>query len=206
MTVLVNDVMKVVWQARVDGIGTRIQNVYYWRISVLGDGDETNIAIELGARLNVIYSMVSDWFSADYILEKIRVTNDSQKTFVGEPVEVFAGGGGVGTSTPAQIAVEILARASALGHTARKYLGPCIEAAHTDGNLVALALLDFNNFAAAWAAAWVGGATTNVYDPVMVAHVAGGALGLITNIDEDLHTVVSTARTQRRRIPGRGLS
>lgn len=206
MAVLVNDVLKVVWQARVDGIGTRVQNVFYWRVAVLGDGDETNIAIELAARLNLIYGNIQDWFSADYILELIRITNDSQKTFVGQPPEVFAGGGPIGASTPAQIAVEVLARASALGHTARKYLGPCIEAAHTDGVLVALALTDFQLFAAAWAVAWVGGATTNTYEPVMVAHLAGGALGLVTLIDPDLHTVVPTARTQRRRIPGRGLS
>lgn len=206
MTVAVDDVLKVVWQAKVSGIGTRIQNVFYWQVNPLGDGDETLISDEFDGFMPTLYAFISDWLSVDYSLEFLRITNDTQKTFVGQPSPVFVGGGGANLSTPAQVAVEVLARAAILGHVARKYIGPCIEATHTDGVLVAAAQADFDAFALNWALAFVGGVTANGYLPVMVSHVAGGGIGVITPIDEDLHTVIPTARTQRRRIPGRGLS
>lgn len=206
MTVAVNDILKIVWQAKVDGIGTRIQNVFYWLVSVLTDGDEANVATDFETELPAIFALVGDWFSLDYSLESIRVTNATQKTFVGEPTPVFVGGAAVDTSTPAQVAVQVLARAVLLGHTARKYVGPCIEATHTNGVIVAAALADFQAYALRWAAGFLAPLTINDYQPVMVKFAPGGGVASFEPISQILTTVTPVARTQRRRIPGRGLS
>ncbi len=206
MTVALNDILKVVWQSKVDGIGTRIQNVFYWLVQVLLDGDEANVALDFDAELPSLYGNISDWFSLDYILESVRITNETQKTFVGEPTPAFAGGAAADTSTPAQVAVQVLARAIELGHTARKYVGPCIEATHTNGEIVALAKTDFEAYGLQWAAGFIGGTSVNDYQPVMVKFAAGGAVDSFKAINPGLTTVTTVARTQRRRIPGRGLS
>ena len=206
MAVVVDDILKIVWQAKVAGIGTRIQNVYYYQVSTLVDGDEANVSLDWAGLMPILYANIGDWFSIDYVLEHLRITNDTQKTFVGQPTPVFVGGAAANTSSPAQVAVEVLGRAQALGHTARKYIGPVIEAAHTDGVLVALALVDFNVFADSYSDGALGGTTGNLYLPVMVKHAVGGAIDSFLFLDENLHSVIPTARTQRRRIPGRGLS
>ena len=206
MPVVVTDVLKIVAQFKVAGINTRTQNVYYWQVALLIDGDETNVGLDFNTKLLVLMAFVSDWFSVDVVLESLRMTNDSQKTFVAQNFPVFAGGGAAGLSTPAQVAVECLGRATQLGHTARKYMGPVIESAHTDGILVALAQTDFEAFTLDWAAQFTGGTTANGYVPVMVSHLVGGAIDTVIDIDEDLTTVIPTARTMRSRIPGRGLS
>lgn len=206
MAVLVNDILKIVWQAKVDGIGTRVQNVFYWLVTIAADGDEANVAADFEVEVPAIFANISDWFSLDYQLESIRVTNATQKTFVGEPTPLFAGGGAANLSTPAQIAVQVLARAVKLGHTARKYVGPCIEATHTNGVIVALALVDFQAFALRWAAGFLSPATFNDYQPVMVKFAPGGGVASFEPISAILTTVTPVARTQRRRIPGRGLS
>lgn len=206
MTVAVNDILKNVWQAQVDGIGTRVQNVFQWLTAVLIDGDEANVTLDFEAKVPSLYAFISDWFSSDYTLEHIRITNDTQKTFVGQPSPVYAGAGAADASTPAQVAIQVLARAQELGHVARKYIGPCIEAAHTNGSLVAGALADFQGFAGAWALPFIGATTGNDYQPVMVKYAVGGGVASFKIIDENLTTVTPVARTQRRRIPGRGLS
>ena len=206
MPVVVTDVLKIVSQFKVSGINTRTQNVYYWQTANLVDGDEANVGLDFNAKLLALMAFVSDWFSQDVVLEHLRMTNASQKTFVAQNFPVFSGGGGAGLSTPAQVAVECLGRATALGHTARKYMGPVIEATHTDGVLVVNAQTDFEAFTTDWAAQFVGGTTGNGYVPVMVKFAAGGAIDSLKDIDENLTTVIPTARTMRSRIPGRGLS
>lgn len=206
MPVVVTDVVKVVSQFKVAGINTRTQNVYYWQAAIVIDGEEANVGLDFNAKLLAMLAFVSDWFSVDVVLEHLRITNASQKTFIAQNFPVFVGGGAAGLSTPAQVAVECLGRATALGHTARKYMGPCIEATHTDGILVALAQTDFEAFTTDWAAEFVGGTTGNGYVPVMVKFLPGGAIDSLLDIDEDLTTVIPTARTMRSRIPGRGLS
>lgn len=206
MTVAVDDILKVVWQAKVDGIGTRVQNVFYWKVFALVDGDEAQIGLDFDAEMPALFANVSDWFSVDYSLESVRITDETQKTFVAQPTPAFFGGAAANLSTPAQVAVQVLARAAELGHTARKYVGPCIEATHTNGEIVALALVDFQAYVLQWATAFVGGVTTNTYNPVMVKFAVGGAVASTKNIIANLTTVTIVARTQRRRIPGRGLS
>lgn len=206
MAVVLNDILKVVWQAKVNGIGTRIQNVFYWKVFILNDGDEANIGLDFNAEMPALFANISDWFSLDYVLESIRITDETQKTFVAQPTPVFAGGAAIDTSTPAQVAVQVLARAAELGHTARKYVGPCIEAVHTNGEIVALALIDFQAYVLQWATAFAGLTTTNQYNPVMVKFAVGGGVDSTKNIIANLTTVTKVARTQRRRIPGRGLS
>ncbi len=206
MTVAVNDILKIVWQAKVDGIGTRIQNVFYWLVNVLNDGGEANVASDFEAKLPAMYDNISDWFSLDYILESVRVTNETQKTFVGEPTPVFIGGAAANTSTPAQVAVQVLARAVELGHTGRKYVGPTIEATHTNGVIVAAAKIDFEVYAIEWATGFIGGISTNDYQPVIVKFAVGGGIDSFLPLNALLTTVTPVARTQRRRIPGRGLS
>jgi len=206
MALVVTDVVKVVAQFKVAGINTRTQNVYYWQAALVLDGDEENVGLDFNAKILALMAFVSDWFSVDVVLEHLRITNASQKTFIAQNFPVFAGGGGAGLSTPAQVAVECLGRAIQLGHTARKYMGPVIEAAHDDGVLVALAQTDFEAFTTDWALQMTGGTTANGYVPVMVSFLAGGAIDTVIDIDENLTTVIPTARTMRSRIPGRGLS
>lgn len=206
MAVAINDIIKVVWQSKVDGIGTRVQNVFYYRVFVLNDPDEANVGLDFNAEMPGLWALISDWFSLDYQLESIRITDETQKTFVAQPTPVFVGGAAADTSTPAQVAVQVLARAAELGHTARKYLGPCIEAAHVNGELTVAALADFQAFAVAWATSFTGLTTANEYAPVMVKFAPGGGVDSFKFIIPNLTTVTVVARTQRRRIPGRGLS
>lgn len=206
MAVAEEDVLKIVWQFKVDGVGTRGQNVFWYQVTTLVSGDEGDVQDDFETKMVAMFANASDWFSSDYSLEHLRMTNETQKQFVGQEFPVFAGGGAAGASTPAQVAVEVLGRATKLGHVARKYLGPCIEATHDDGRLVAGALADFGLFAVEYTASFVGATSGNLYQPVMVKVLPGGAVGEITNISDDLFTVIPTARTMRSRIPGRGLS
>lgn len=206
MTVAVGNILKNVFQAKVNGLGTRVQNIYSYEVLTVVDGDEAEVFNDMTAELLLLYAIIGDWLSSDFIAEHVRTTNETAKEFVGEDAVLFAGGGAAGASTPAQICVEVLARARKLGHVARKYIGPVIEAAHTDGVLVALALTDFKAFADQWDSEVTGLATGNTYKPVMVAYAEGGAVSLVTDIEAGLNTVQPVARTQRRRIPGEGLS
>lgn len=206
MAVAQDDILKVVWTAKVIGVNTRVQNVYHYIVATLLSAVEPDIGDDFGAQIVAGYTSIQDQLSVDYVAESIRVTNMSKKEFVADETPVFTGGGLAGASMPAQVAVEILGRARKLGHVARKYIGPPIEAALDDGRLTAAAKLDFDVFQGFFISNFLGATTGNDYIPVMVKVAPGGGVASFELLDEDLGFTVETARTMRSRIPGRGLT
>ncbi len=206
MAVAQDDLLRCVWKFKVDGLATRGLNTYYFKVEDLVSAVDEDISADFDGAITNYYDQIIAQLSSDYAAESLRITNISKKEFVGDAVPAFVGTGAAGASSPGQVAVEVLGRARKLGHIARKYLGPVIEAVHDDGVLTAGALIAFNLFRDKYVLQFVGGVTTNTYTPVMVKFLAGGGVGGFEEIDEDLGVVIPTARTQRSRTPGVGLT
>lgn len=206
MAIAEGDILKAVWTAKVDGVGTRVQNVYTYRINTLVSSVPEDVSDDFDSFITSGYTVINAQLSSDYVAESLRITNMSKKEFVGDEVPVFAGTGAAGGSMPAQVAIEILGRARVLGHVARKYVGPPMEDALTDGKLTAAALVAFRTYRDFFISNFLGLVTNNDYIPVMVKVAVGGGVASTIDLDEDLGFVVQTARTMRSRIPGRGLT
>jgi len=206
MAVAQDDILRCVWKYRVTGVATRGINTYYLKVSDFASSNDVDITAEIDGYITSLYDFIVAQLSLDYVAESVRVTNVSKKEFVGDLVPTFAGTALAGTSMPAQVATELLGRARKLGHIARKYIGPCTEAAYDDGVLTAAALAQFNLMLDEYVQGFVGAVTLNTYLPVMVTFAVGGGVAAHEVIDEDLGLVVQTARTQRSRTPGRGLT
>lgn len=206
MAVAQDDILRCVWKFKVVGLATRGLNTYYFKVEDLVSATDADVASDFDGAITNYYDQIIAQLSSDYVAESLRITNVSKKEFVGDSVPGFAGTGAAGASSPGQVAVEVLGRARKLGHIARKYLGPIIEAVHDDGVLTAAALTAFNLFRDKYVLQFVGGVTTNTYTPVMVKFLAGGGVGGHEEIDQDLGVVIQTARTQRSRTPGVGLT
>lgn len=206
MAVQNDDILKVRWQAKVLGVATRVQNVFHYKVADLVDPEDADIGTEFVTHIVSGYTAINAFFSSDYIAETLRITNASRKEFVSDNAPVFAGLGGAGATTPAQVAVEILGRARTLGHVARKYVGPMTEDTHTDGVLTAPALAAFIVFRNFFVNEFIGAVTGNTYLPVMVNYAVGGGVASFLPLDPDLGFVQQTARTMRSRIPGRGVT
>ncbi len=206
MPVAQADIIRCVWKFKVAGLATRGINTYYFRVDDLVSAIDADVASDFDGAITNYYDQIIAQYSSDYVASSLRITNASKKEFIGDSVPVFAGTGAAGASSPAQVAVEVLGRARKLGHIARKYLGPIIEAVHDDGVLTVGALTAFNLFRDKYVLSFVGGVTTNTYFPVMVKFAVGGAVVSTEDIDQDLGVVIQTARTQRSRTPGVGLT
>jgi len=206
MPIVQDDILRLVWKYKVDGVQTRGINTFYWKVTDLVSGDDSDVTDEMFDSINGVYDDISAHLSADYISEEIRITNATKREFVGDKAGTYVGTGAAGASMPGQVAVEILGRARKLGHVARKYLGPPIEAALDDGVLTAGAKTDFTTWMTNYVTLFIGNGPGNTYQPVMVKFAAGGAVASHEELDPDLGFVVDTARTQRSRTPGVGLT
>ena len=202
-----NDLLKAVWQARQSNPNTISQNVFLWRIEDALDFGEANVGADIINYLISMYTEIDAALSDEYILESVRITNESKKEFVFQGTGAgFAGVNIVAQCMPAQNAVEILARSRKLGKPGRKYLGPVTEDVFTDGTLDPLAVALFDAFLAKYDNTFVGAVTTNAYRPGTATYFPGGAVNEFTPWVQGLGTVYRDARTQRRRRPRVGLS
>lgn len=204
MPVALGDVLEAEVFGRETGMGVNWINVYHYEVSDLVDGDEPNVALDFQTYMQNLYATCNDQFSTEWIVDTVRVTNQTQKLFVGQPT-VGIGGNAVGPdSDPGQIAVEVLARSRQLGHVGRKYLGPVAEGAFVDGELTAAAQGSFTAFLDLWEPGFSGGTTLNIYLAGTAQFAQGGVLLGFRAFEADLGSLVSVARTMRTRIPGRG--
>jgi len=207
MAVAQDDVLKAVWQAEHSQPNTRIQNVFYWQVNDLVDGDEANVKLDIENFMTTMYGEIQALFSDRYSLESIRITNVTQKTFVSDDEAIaFVGTGGAGEVFPAQDAALVLARSRQLGHVGRKYIGPILENVMENGELGAGAAAALQQFCDDWDAPFVGGVTNNVYLPGTAKFNPGGGLNSFRGFLAGLGSVIEDARTQRRRRPSVGLS
>jgi len=206
MAVGEGNILKAVWTAVVDGVGTRVQNRYNYEVTTLVDPDPANIGQDFDTHITSGYTVINAQLSSDYVAESLRITNMTDKEFIADVTPIFAGIGAAAGSMPAQVAVEILGRARKLGHVARKYVGPVMEDSLTDGRLTAAAAAAFTTYKEFFVADFLGNITNNLYTPVMVKVAPGGGVASFLRLEEDLGFVVQTARTMRSRIPGVGLT
>lgn len=207
MPVVQDDVLKVVWTARQTSPNTIAQNVFFLRVDDVTDGDFVNVWADINAWLVAMYNNVAAQFTTGYLHTDTRITDETQKVFVGDGVEgpAFAGTD-AGECSPAMNACEVLARSRALGHIGRKYVGPLAESAMNDGDLTVGAHANFVLFVNAWDAVFIGATTNNTYQPGTAKFNQGGGLAGFTAFADDLQKVVVGIRTQRRRRPTVGLS
>lgn len=208
MPVANGDILKAVWQARHSSPNTIVQNVFHWRVDDFLDGDDQSNFLDILERLRTtMYPHIALDLSERYVLDDVRVTNDTQKTFVGDGIGAgFAGTGGAGEVLPAQDAVLVYARSRQLGHQKRCYLGPYLEASVENGALTAAAFARAQDFAEDMDDSWLGALTNNQFVPVTVKYNPGGAIAQVTNLSANLHAAERDMRTQRRRRPTVGLS
>lgn len=207
MPVAQDDVLKAVWQATQTDPNTKIQNVYYWQVNDLVDGDEANVKTDFENFMTAMYGNIQALFSERYALDSIRITNATQRTFVSDDEAIaFVGTGGAGEVFPAQDAALVLARSRQLGHVGRKYIGPLLENTMENGELGAGAAAALQAFCDAWDQPFVGGVTNNVYLPGTAKFNPGGTLNSFRGFFAGLGSVINDARTQRRRRPGVGFS
>lgn len=206
MALAESDILKIVWTAKVDGIGTRVQNRFNYIVDALVSGVPADVGLDFDAHITGGYDDIAAQLSSDYAAESLRTTNMTQKEFVADTVPVFVGTGLAAGSMPAQVAVQVLGRARKLGHVARKYIGPVMEDALTDGKLTVAGLAAFELFKTFFISDFIGLTTGNNYTPVMVKVAVGGGVASFLQLEEDLGFVTQTARTMRSRIPGIGLT
>lgn len=207
MPQVLNDVVKAVWRVVHTTPNTIIENVYAWKITDLVDGADVDCGAEIISELIAMYTGISALFADRYVLQDVRITNETQKTFVFDGDGVgFTGSGGAGEVLPAQDAALVLARSKKLGHQGRKYLGPLLENVSENGIIGAGAQALLVTFAGRWDSAFTGAGTGNEYTPGTVKYAPGGAVQTFTAFDTDSSKILTEVRTQRRRRPGVGLS
>lgn len=207
MTVAANDVLQAIWKAQHTDPNTRTIQSFYFQATDVADGDDILVQGELRDRLIALFGQIQGLFSQRYLMNSVRVTNQTQKTLLGENNGAgFVGAGGDVEVLPAQDAALVVARSNALGHQGRKFLGPFTEAAFDNGALTAAAQAACDAFAENWDDSFVGGVTNNTYQPGTASFAQGGALQGFRGFTNGLNTALSDARTQRSRRPGVGLS
>lgn len=205
--VAVNDILKATWMANHTSPNTKVIQDFYWRVDTLNDGGEANNGNDLQTRCVDIFTTIQARLSTRYVLERIRVTNQTQKELLldGPPAGGFAGTNASLEVLPAQDAVLVVVRSRKLGHQGRKYLGPIPEDVVADGKVDPVSLADFTSFGATWDSSFNGGVTTNLFTPGTVKFAPGGAVQSFTPFDDFLETAFEDMRTQRSRRPGVGL-
>lgn len=200
------DVMKVTWEYEVIGESSLMQNIYYWRITDLVSADPADVGQDFQTFIeDSLLAQISDFLASDYRGKTVSVINATKRERVFSSESTFAGTGVEDSSTSGQVAVEVLARGIATGHTGRKYFGPVTEASLTEGRLEPNALAAFQNLLDSWDSLFVGFVTTNSYEPGTASFAAGGALLQFRPFTDGLGQVVTVSRTQRSRTPGFGV-
>lgn len=206
MTIVNGTVLRTVAQFKVADEATRVQNVYSWKITDLVSAVAADVHSDLVAQIIAMMTAIDVLFDVNFTLETCRTTDLTAREFVGDGVGAgFTGAGGAVNTAPAQVAALVLGRNLKLGFTSRKYIGPVVAAAFSDGVLAGGAGVLMNNYKDAYEAIFAGAVTTNTYQPGVPVIVAGFAVAF-NAILAGRGTVVQTARTMRTRIPARGLS
>lgn len=201
----VGDVIKAVAQGRETDVGTIWQNVWWFRADDLADPGDQSMGVDIITRVDDLYDLVVSLFPASWILDTVRVVNQTKKLFLGTGTPAKVGTNANGDADPAQIALEVLCRSRSLGHVGRKYLGPVSEAVFVDGNLQAGPGATADVFASEWENQFTDPVTGNQYSPGTVQILPGGAPGTFRAFEDGLFETIQQARTMRSRIPGRGL-
>jgi len=207
MAVAQNDVIQASWESVHSDPNTRMVQHFYFQAFDVVDGDEQNCAQDIQTQLLAIWANVQPHLSNRYVLETIRVTNQTQKVLMlDSDGGGFTGTGGAGQATSAQVAALAIARSNKLGHQGRKYIGPPLEDDVDNGNLSAPFLAAMEAFASAWDAPFNGAITNNAWIVGTVKFAQGGAVQAFTEFTNGLSSAEPVTRTQRSRTPGKGLS
>jgi len=205
MSVGQDDVLRATWRADSSSPNTIVENVFWFKCSAFVTGPDSDVGQEIRDEVEAMFNAIQLDLSTDYVNADLRVVNQTKKEFVADGDVGFAGTGSNTDTNPAQIAVEVLARGNQLGHTGRKYIGPVIDAVFDGGTISAVALTRFQTFATLYEDTFVGAITGNQYESGTAVLGAGGVVQSFRAFVDLRSVVVRVARTQRRRIPGRGL-
>lgn len=206
MPVALDDILQAVWKSKHTDPNTIMVQAFYYKASNVVDGDEANVQLDMEQQHISLFENIQTSLSNRYEMTAVRVTNQTQKTLIGEgPGAGFTGIGGAGEVLPAQDAALVVARSTKLGHQGRKYLGPLLEGVVDNGALLPANLANFDAFGQMWDSEWVGNVTGNTYQPGTVKFAPGGAVQEFTQFDTFLSTAYADMRTQRSRRPGVGL-
>lgn len=204
MPLEVQDVIRAVVRGNESGIGTTWQNVFHWRVTDLQSDEPAAVTDDISFKIVEIYDHLAPSFTPNAEIDDIDVLNATKKERLGTAQSAWVGTHINETADPGQIACQVLARSRTLGHVARKYFGPLAEGVFVDGRLDAARVGDFTNALSSWDTAFVGGVAGNTYVPCTVSYDQGGFVAFSRVLEDGFGSVENTARTMRRRIPGRG--
>lgn len=199
------DVFRMVPQMKDSAAGTRFQNVFYARLEVAADPQDATIAADAIEIFDAMYGYIEGQISTDVVGEHISITNVTKRERVAKPAWTWAGTNAASESLPPQVSPLTLWPLKAVGRTGRTYWPPFVESAQSMGIWQAAALTALDNVAQAVAFLWNALTSTNEYS-FGIARFNGTVLQDFTEFRDGVWTVVKSARTQRRRTSGFGLS
>lgn len=205
----IGDILRTTFAAREVSTSTEVRYVKFLRVTDVIAISDSLIADGIRDYWDQSLGSIAPWLSDEFLGIFVDTVNITKRERAGRPISNFQGTNGASEGSPAQVAVEGLLPTKTIGRFGRMYLGPVVEAAHEDGELTAIALADFEETVSLFAGERE---IPNDIAPVIKGEWGAARLGAgQTVLDfipfEALATrVVKTARTQRRRTPGFGLT
>jgi len=190
------DIIKIVTRMR-SATGEDILNVFHYRWE--GDPIDDSTGFEtLRNHMDAIFDIIASDIPADVAFIDIDCTNVTQEIFYGtDPWPSLTVGGGSGDTMPEQCCALVTATTNRSKTLGKKFLGPFIEAANSDGTWYGTLLSALANFAAAYIAD-VTVTDVGAFIPVLV-HYVGNVLTYVTDIvGNGTSNQVFTQRRRRR--------
>jgi hypothetical protein len=195
---IVRTVVKLIGQA-----GDVYQNVYHHRYSGPG-ADFVDLVAAVGDWLDDLYGNIQPAIPSDVAISTFDVTNITQDQVYPEvDIPGQTTGGGTGDVMPEQCCALVLGRTGAPKISARKFLGPFIEAANDDGAWYATLLGMLASFGGDWLVPVTFDGGASVLSPVVVHYTTGGNYTTVTPIEGfSINTGIYTQRRRRRTFGG----
>lgn len=142
MTVGSGDVVRVSVEGQYNNV-IEVVNVFHLRKVGGGEIDEADVIDDMVEILETLYQLLQNILSVLWVVQRVRVTNQSDDTDVGSGLFVDSTPGAVSTAIGVpQVAAGLTLTTSRLRHRGRKFFGPIPEAlADPSGILTAASIL-----------------------------------------------------------------